>query len=155
MQLLMLVTQTEDDVELQSRSARSIALFIELCSSPTSTLKSNPSDKIVKNLCTFLCQDISKTPIFAKARLSTAGILTLEYNPARGLAVKESKESQIQSPEVLATKLVCRGAQSALEELAKRFGETLLASVPKLWSCMSESLLTIYASGSSSLSQLA
>lgn len=140
--------QTEDDADLQARSARSIALFIDICSSPTSTLRTNPSDKIVKNLCAFLCQDVSQTPIFSVAKSLSSELLTLEYQPARGLATKETKESNIVSEEVLATRLVYHGAQLALEELSRKFGATLLESVPKLWSCMSESILTTFASGS-------
>jgi TATA-binding protein-associated factor len=75
--------------------------------------------------------------------------LTLEKKPARGLALKEGKDVAVDSEEVIATKLVYRGAQLALSELAARFDVQLLDKVPKLWSCMSESLLSTYASGES------
>lgn len=73
--------------------------------------------------------------------------MSLEFNPARGLATKETKESLIQSDEVIASKLVYRGAQMALQELATRFGDDLLERVPKLWGCMSDSLLNVFVSG--------
>ncbi|KAL8276295.1 hypothetical protein RQP46_011323 [Phenoliferia psychrophenolica] len=139
--------KTEEDVDLQARSAKSIAAFIDICSAPGSTVRTNPSEKLVKNLCTFLCQDVSRTPIFAASKHLAKGILTLEYKPARGLATKEIAGSQIDSDEILSAKLVYRGAQLALSELAARFGPNLLERVPKLWSCMSEALLDIYASG--------
>lgn len=110
-------------------------------------MRSNPSDKLVKNLCTFLCQDVSRTPIFAASKDLKKGILTLEYRPARGVATKESKEASIDSEEVITARLVYRGAQLALSQLAARFGPELLNRVPKLWGCMSEALLSIYASG--------
>lgn len=136
-------------MNLQARSASAIATFIDICSSPASTLRTNPSDKIVKNLCTFLCQDVSRTPIFATSKSTSTGIFSLEFKPARGLAVKETKESLRVSDEAVAAKLVFRGAQLALSELADRFGENLLERVPKLWGCMSDALLTTFASGSS------
>ncbi|GAA5886029.1 hypothetical protein JCM5296_007067 [Sporobolomyces johnsonii] len=143
--------KAEDNVDLQARSARSIAAFIDLCSSPSSTLRANPSDKLIKNLCTFLCQDVSRTPIFASTKSSPAGILTLEYQPARGTAPtgKEAKETPQggDAEETAAAKLVFRGAQLALSELSQRFGAELLDRVPKLWSCMSDALLRVFASG--------
>ncbi|GAA5949726.1 hypothetical protein JCM21900_003274 [Sporobolomyces salmonicolor] len=143
--------KAEDNVDLQARSARSIAAFIDLCSSPSSTLRANPSDKLIKNLCTFLCQDVSRTPIFTSTKSSPAGILTLEYQPARGTAPtgKEAKEAPQggEAEETAAAKLVFRGAQLALSELSQRFGAELLGKVPKLWSCMSDALLRVFASG--------
>ena len=139
----------EDNLDLQARSARAIAALIDLCSSRTSGLRVNPSDKLVKNLCAFLCQDVSRTPIFAATKSSSAGILTLQYNPARGTAEKSAKDKavEVESDEVKAAKLVYRGAQLALSELAERFGPALLERVPKLWSCMADALLEVFASG--------
>lgn len=102
---------------------------------------------MIKNLCTFLCQDVSRTPIFASAKNKSNGILTLEYKPARGTVGKESKESTIISEEVATAKLVYRGAQLALSQLAERFGADLLERVPKLWNCMSDALVEIFGSG--------
>lgn len=141
---------------MQARSARSIAAFIDLNSinipvpEDGKPSKPRPSDKLVKNLCTFLCQDISRTPIFADSKNSKRGILTLEYKPARGLALKEIKEV-VESDDIIAARLVYRGAQLALSELALRFGSRLLDRVPKLWSCMSEVLLQVFSSGKSCL----
>lgn len=139
--------KAEEDVDLQARSANAIAAFIDICSAPDSPVRSNPSDKLVKNLCTFLCQDVSRTPIFAASKGLKKGILTLEYKPARGLATKDSKEASVESEDVVTARLVYRGAQLALSELAARFGPELLNRVPKLWSCMSETLLSVYESG--------
>ncbi|BGP14619.1 TATA-binding protein-associated factor mot1 [Rhodosporidiobolus nylandii] len=139
--------KAEDNIDLQARSARAIAALIDLCSSPTSTVRVNPSDKLVKNLCTFLCQDTSRTPIFASAKGSKAGLLTLEYNPARGTAEKTAKDAVVDTEDQVAAKLVYRGAQLALTELAERFGPELLERVPKLWSCMADALLAVFASG--------
>ncbi|GAA6037551.1 hypothetical protein NBRC10512_002557 [Rhodotorula toruloides] len=139
--------KTEDNVDLQTRSARSVAAFIDYCSSPASTIRVNPSPKLVGNLCAFLCQDETRTPIFASAKSSRAGILTLQYSPARGTAEKASKDALAETPEQTAAKLVFRGAQLALTELASRFGSELLDKVPKLWSCMADPLIEMYGSG--------
>ena len=138
--------KTEDNRELQARAAGSIAALIDLCSSPASPVRVNPSDKLVKNLCTFLCQDISRTPIFGASK-AQEGILTLVHKPARGLAAKEAKEAAAETDEVVAARLVSRGAQLALTELATRFGPALLDRVPKLWSCMADALLAVFGSG--------
>lgn len=142
-----LSVQSENNVDLQGRSARAIANLIESCSDPISPVRVNPSDKLIKNLCTFLCQDISKTPIFASSKSIDAGILSLLYKPARGLAGKDAKPVE-DSEEVAATKLVFRGAQLALSELAIKFESRLLERVPKLWGCMSDAIITTFASGS-------
>ncbi|GAA6004805.1 DNA-binding ATPase [Rhodotorula paludigena] len=140
--------KTEENLDLQARSAGAIAALIDFCSSPTSTLRVNPSDKLVKNLCTFLCQDTSRTPIFSATKATSAGILTLVYNPARGTAEKASAKeaAQVESEDEAAAKLVFRGAQLALSQLAARFGPELLDRVPKLWSCMADALLEVFAS---------
>lgn len=132
---------------MQARSANAIAAFIDICSAPDSPVRTNPSDKLVKNLCTFLCQDVSRTPIFAASKGLKKGILSLEYKPARGLATKETKETSVETEEVITARLVYRGAQLALSQLAARFGPALLDRVPKLWGCMSETLFEIFASG--------
>ncbi|SCV74101.1 BQ2448_6533 [Microbotryum intermedium] len=137
----------EEDPEIQARSASAIAAFIDLCSAPGSTIKANPSDKIVKNLCTFLCQDETRTPIFSDEMNAEQGILTLKYTPARGEAVKENKERDVESPEVATARVTFRGAQLALAQLSIRFGDLLLERVPRLWSGMSEGLLAAFASG--------
>jgi TATA-binding protein-associated factor len=140
--------QSEDNIDLQSRSAQAIANLIELCSAPDSSVRINPSDKLVNNLCAFLCQDVSKTPIFATSKLIDAGILSLRYKPARGLAGKVPK-IEVDSEEVVASKLVFRGAQLALTALAAKFESKLLERVPKLWGCMSDAIVSTFASGES------
>lgn len=122
--------------------------MIEICSAPDSPIRLNPSDKLVKNLCTFLCQDVTKTPIFATSKSIDAGILSLRYKPARGLAGKEIKALE-ESEQVVASRLVFRGAQLALSELATKFESKLLDQVPKLWGCMSDAISSTLDSSSS------
>jgi len=94
---------------------------------------------------------VTRTPIFASAKSSKSGILTLEYQPARGLAptAKEIKEKQQleDSEDHKTAKLVFRGAELALKELSARFDSSLIERVPKLWSCMTDALFDVFASG--------
>ncbi|KAM0788287.1 hypothetical protein ACM66B_001433 [Microbotryomycetes sp. NB124-2] len=145
--------KAEAYVDLQQRSAGAIAAFIELCTRPSSPVKTNPSDKLIKNLCTFLCQDVARTPIFAGSKGVKRGILTLMYNPARGEATKETKDKTTQElggGDNSAAKLVFRGAEFALARLSSLFGDDLLDRLPKLWSCMSDALFVTYSSGNTS-----
>jgi TATA-binding protein-associated factor len=121
-------------------------MFINICSSPRLSGRANPSDKIIKNLATFLCQDSTQTPVFAQQKSATAGILTLADKPARGVAAKDSKEEPVvESEEVIKARLVRRGAQLALAELSAQFGRELIERVPKLWSCMTEGLESTFS----------
>ncbi|GAA5975963.1 hypothetical protein JCM10908_005340 [Rhodotorula pacifica] len=138
----------EDNPDLQARAASAIAALIDLCTAPDTTMRVNPAPKLVGNLCAFLCQDVTLTPLFASAKASSAGVLSLAKDPARGAAEKSSKGKQETVNEAdEATKLVYRGAQQALAALARRFGESLLTRVPKLWSCMADPLLQTYGQG--------
>ncbi|KAM0754707.1 hypothetical protein T439DRAFT_368083, partial [Meredithblackwellia eburnea MCA 4105] len=141
--------KSEEDPDLQARSARSIAAFIDLCSSPSTTLKSNPTDKLIKNLCTFLCQDTTRTAVFSTGRTINAHFISLVNKPARGLVTKEQLATPAESEDVRTAKLVYRGAMQALGELADRFGADLIDRLPKLWNCMSDALLALYSSSDS------
>ncbi len=76
--------QSEENVDLQTCSA-----FITFGSKvPTLT---QPPGKIVKNLCTFLCQDIDQTPMFAFNKHIEAGILSSK-------SIKEIENSRTSKP---------------------------------------------------------
>jgi TATA-binding protein-associated factor len=136
---------------LQARFARSVASFIAFCSSPHSPVKSNPTDKIIKNLSTFVCQDSTQTPIFATAKVTLDGILTLreQQDAAAVIAASTGKAKEalvIESEEVVQARITSRGAKLAFAELARTFGERLADEVPKLWSCMTVALSDTFAS---------
>ncbi|TKY89152.1 hypothetical protein EX895_001683 [Sporisorium graminicola] len=136
----------EENVDLQVRSARSVAKLIEYCVSPAA--KSNPSDKIVKNLCAFVCQDTTRVAIFAASKNAREGILSMN-EPAvapRGPGRASAKDEPVESEEVIQGKLIRRGAAAALAQLADLFGEKLFDAVPMLWQCMSNSLLSTFGS---------
>ena len=136
----------EENLDLQTRSARSVAKLIEYCVSPAA--RSNPSDKIVKNLCAFVCQDTTRVAIFAASKNVREGILSMN-EPAlvsKGPGRSSTKDELVESEEVLQGKLIRRGAAVALAQLADLFGERLFDAVPMLWQCMSSALLRTFGS---------
>jgi len=48
------------------------------------------------------------------------------------------------SPEVQKSRLIRRGAQAALSEIAAEFGEKLFDTLPILWEIMAQSLIDAY-----------
>ncbi|SPO28928.1 related to MOT1 - transcriptional accessory protein [Ustilago trichophora] len=136
----------EENLDLQTRSARSVAKLIEYCVSPSA--KSNPSDKIVKNLCAFVCQDTTRVAIFVNSRNAREGILSMNEPAvvAKGPGRTSAKDETVESEEVLQGKLIRRGAAAALAQLADLFGERLFDVVPMLWQCMSSALLRTFGS---------
>lgn len=136
----------EENLDLQTRSARSVAKLIEYCVS--SATKSNPSDKIVKNLCAFVCQDTTRVAIFANSKNEREGILSMNEPAvvAKGPGRTSTKDEGVESEEVLQGKLIRRGAAAALAQLADLFGEKLFEVVPMLWQCMSSALLSTFGS---------
>ncbi|PLW56210.1 hypothetical protein PCANC_02036 [Puccinia coronata f. sp. avenae] len=141
--------KNETVLELQTRSANSLASFVDICTSPESPVKNDPTDKIIRNLATYLCQDESQTPTFAKSKGNKVGIFSAEDSGIRpptksGSIVRDNSESDSASSQA---KLLRRGAELALSSLAARFGDSLIDRIPKLWQCMSEPLLTLFSSG--------
>jgi len=49
----------EENVDLQGRAARLIAAFASFQAVFNGGAGSNPTEKVVKNLCTVICQDVS------------------------------------------------------------------------------------------------
>jgi len=136
-------------VQLQERSAAALARFINYASSSDSGLRANPSDKLVKNLCTFVCQDTTQTPIFIHFKDTSKGILSLPDRPVPGEKIGSVKGITVptESDESLRNKRIRRGAESALNKLCLQVGGRIFDQLPRLWSCMSETLLSMYSTG--------
>jgi TATA-binding protein-associated factor len=130
--------QKEEIFVLQSRSATSVAALIDLCSSPGHT-GANPSDKVVKNLFTFLCQDTVINPIF---KPTSEGILSLTDDKPKK-AVKAGAEVD-ETEEQISMRIMRRGALAAFEKMAARFGADLVDRVPKFWAEISSPLTTAF-----------
>ncbi|EMD34416.1 hypothetical protein CERSUDRAFT_117290 [Gelatoporia subvermispora B] len=131
--------KTEENVDLQKRSAVAVAAFVEFCVKRDLT---QPPDKIVKNLCTFLCQDVGQTPTFSYAKKHLGGILSFSKLASEGSQPPPSAEDAAKA------RLSRRGARLAFEELSVKFGPRLLDVVPKMWHSMAGGLLSACATDS-------
>lgn len=125
-----------------------MSAFISSC---TSLKVFSPPEKIVKNLCTFLCQDVDETPAFALVMQQEKGIITVksilssDSNSANGRG-KGSRPEPL-SEESTKAKVSRRGAELAFQQLSREFGEKLFDLVPKIWEFMAGGLLNAFASG--------
>ncbi|CAG8553691.1 13638_t:CDS:10, partial [Dentiscutata heterogama] len=135
--------KTEKNIGLQQRSAATLASLVELCASEDGSTRVNPNDKIVKNLCTFLCSDPTTTPEL-QANRAKEGILSLQKakEPDKG---SSNNDSQHDDEELKSQKLIRRGAETALRQFSIQFGSRLFDIVPRLWACVHSSLSTVFA----------
>jgi TATA-binding protein-associated factor len=107
----------------------------------------------VKNLCTFLCQDVEQTPTFAYTRQRTDGILSLHtVNPLSQQSSKENgkqkdKQDVGKPSETAKARLSRRGARLAFDQLAVKFGPQLLEIIPSMWQSMAGGLVSAFQSG--------
>ncbi|KAK2467010.1 hypothetical protein APHAL10511_001268 [Amanita phalloides] len=139
--------KTEENVDIQTRSATAVASFIEFCLLHN---LSQPPDKIVKNLCTFLCQDDEQTPTFAYTRNHKDGILT--YQNLVSVSSKSDKDDGKEKDKTNrqrlddsgTARLARRGAGLAFEQLSSRFGPRLLDVIPTMWQSMAGGLLSAF-----------
>ncbi|KAG5646696.1 hypothetical protein DXG03_002686 [Asterophora parasitica] len=141
--------KNEENIDLQTRSAVAVSSFIEFCANHN---LAQPPDKIVKNLCTFLCQDVEKTPTFAYTRKFTAGILSFQEPsgpaaPPNGKSAGKEKEKDKKAevkPDDTNSKahLARRGAGLAFDQLSAKFGPHLLTVIPNMWQSMAGGLLS-------------
>ncbi|GMK58346.1 hypothetical protein CspeluHIS016_0503780 [Cutaneotrichosporon spelunceum] len=127
----------EESELLQSRAAESVGALIAFCCSPHFTLPVNPTDKVLKNLFTFLNSDVSVTPVFST---DAGGILSLKDAPAQQQTKKGAVVAAEETEEQIAARIMRRGSLSALGAVARRFGSSLFTSVPKFWEGISAAL---------------
>ncbi|KAG6911440.1 hypothetical protein DXG01_014514 [Tephrocybe rancida] len=136
--------KNEENLDLQTRSAVAVSSFIEFC---TTHNISQPPDKIVKNLCTFLCQDVERTPTFAYTRTFTDGVLSFQSSSltvSNGKPPDKEKEKDKQEgkDDVIKAQLSRRGAGLAFDQLSATFGPRLLVVIPSMWQSMAGGLLS-------------
>ncbi|KAK0210306.1 SNF2 superfamily chromatin remodeling protein [Desarmillaria ectypa] len=139
--------KNEENVDLQTRSAVAVASFIEFC---VNHQIAQPPDKIVKNLCTFLCQDTAQTPAFAFTRKLLDGVLSFSFGTNDPIPAKNGKGSTKNKPngapctEDPKAQLSRRGAQLAFDQLSRKFGNKLLVVIPNMWQSMAGGLLSAF-----------
>ncbi len=126
---LMDSIKLEENEQLQQSSARTLARLLELCQSRTPC----PNNKILKNVCTFLCADPEVTPKIIPTELD--GILMLMQQQRLADKTAASKRSQVDSDQISARALEVqrRGAVLVLKAVAIHFGTEMPSKVPYLW----------------------
>lgn len=128
----------EESLELQQRSARTLTDLISLCE--RSNTRVNPNDKVIKNLCTFLCSDTTVTPVLEDNQVKS-GILSI-HKEETGKASAATKDTL--TPEQKEAQLMKRGAEIALRELCDTFDDRVFEIVPKLKECVSQKVMQIF-----------
>lgn len=139
---VMNAIKNEENLDLQTRSAVAVSSFVDFCALHGLT---QPPDKIVKNLCTFLCQDVEQTPTFAYHRKHLSGILSFR-SPSKVAENGVSEEEKAENRE--RARLSRRGARLAFVKLSTKFGEKLLGTIPKMWQSMVGGILSACATDS-------
>lgn len=119
----------EENPQLQVRVAASVARLVTMF---LDAGKTGASDKVIKNLCSFLCVDTSEVPEFHPNQQFTDKILSLRKEEAK----TDPADIIAHQKEVKAARIKRLGAKTALENLARLFGADLFAKLPKLKECM-------------------
>lgn len=135
---LMDSVKTEENVELQKRSAAGVVALVQLL---VSSNRRVVVDKVVGNLVNFYCQDAAETPDFQFNKAIENGMLSLRKdedvtdhaNPAK--FAQDAKDARIKR----------RGAREALEQMASSFGSRLFDNVPVLRSSIEAPLQEAFA----------
>jgi len=140
----------EHNESYQKRSACCISKLIGMNIESGKMLVAN--EKIVKNLCTFLCSDSREVRLIDNEK-DVSDLITMEIlqNPAEEhnthnnkkkkvnidsatmAVVDENNKEEKDEAENLAKSIIRRGANMALEELCKGFGSELFEKIPKIW----------------------
>jgi TATA-binding protein-associated factor len=128
----------EENIELQKRSAASIAGLIELFSISG---RHGPVEKVVSNLAKFCCVDTSETPEFAPNSNLTTAILSLRKEEDR----RDHPDAEKFAREAKEARIMRRGAKEALERLSSLLGANLLEKVPTLKAVMLDPIQKVFA----------
>lgn len=114
--------KTEENFDLQKRSATSISFLIDHYATAE---KRGPVDKVIANLMKFYCMDTSETPEFYPNAKFTTLVLSLRKEEDR----KDPVDAINYEMEVKAARITRRGAKEALDQLSRQFGAGLLTSI--------------------------
>ncbi|KAG1060361.1 hypothetical protein G6F42_028002 [Rhizopus arrhizus] len=137
----------EENLELQERSAATLTDLIALCERSQS--RANPNDKIVKNLCTFLCSDTTVTPVLEENQ-TKLGILSIQKEETGGKAgaAAAANAKEVLTQEQKDAQLMKRGAEISLRKLCDTFGDRVFEIVPKLMQCISQKVIETFPENS-------
>lgn len=133
---LMDSVKEEENFDMQKRAANAVAILVDRCSIAG---KAGASDKMIKNLCAFLCVDTSEVPEFHHHEKLDTVILSLHKEEDR----RDPKDVILYQREIRKARTKRRGAKTTLENLADMFGAQLFTKVPKLRECMINPLIAL------------
>merc|ERR1712155_66732 len=96
---VMEALKRQSSEDIQKTTARSLARILRSCS----VRESSPNDKVVKNLCAFVCSNPEVTPVVSLAHIQgqvhpTHGVLTLFYNERRAEQATSAKPRRGKKP---------------------------------------------------------
>ncbi|KAL8808389.1 MAG: hypothetical protein Q9200_004303 [Gallowayella weberi] len=120
---LMDSIKSEENLELQKRSAASVASLITYYASSG---KRGPADKVIANLMKFYCIDTSETPEFSVNASLSDSVLSLRKEEDR----KDHADAIKYEMEAKAARIQRRGAKEALDRLNTTFGPELFNKAP-------------------------
>ena len=120
---LMDSLKSEDNGDLQKRSARSIASLMDHYAHAQ---RRGPADKIIGNLVKFYCIDTSETPEFRPNALLQDSVLSLRKEEDR----KDHVDAVKYEMEARAARVTRRGAKEAFDQLTNLFGRDLFINAP-------------------------
>lgn len=130
--------KTEDNLELQIRSADTIARLVQLF---TEKGRKGPADKVVANLVKFSCVEVAETPEFPVHASKTDCVLSMQKEEDR----VDHPDAAKWAREAKAARVTRRGAKEALEVLSRTYGAKLLDTVPSLRTFMEQPLVKAFA----------
>ena len=130
---LMESIKQEETTILQEKSASSVS---HLVSELIKAGKLGAADKIVKNLCSYLCVDTSEVPEVEHNKAFVDNILSLRKEEAK----TDPADIAAHEKAVHEARIKRQGAMFALKLLIESFGKDLFVKLPKLKSLMLDSL---------------
>jgi hypothetical protein len=110
--------QNEGSVDLQTRSAVAVGSFVKFCVNHNLM---QPPDKIVKNLCTSLCQDAEQTPTFSYTTTILNGIISFQGSETAvtlAESAKNDKTSAAETRDTTKSRITRRVSALAFVELS-------------------------------------
>lgn len=141
---LMDSIKSEETVLLQQRSAVAISYLIDELSKVG---KNGAADKIVKNLCAFICVDTSEVPEFIHHAKVQDAILSLKREEAKTDPADIAAHEQA----VHEAKIKRHGALLAMDEIIANYGDNFFEKLPKLNDILFSPLKALEDAGSETI----
>ena len=149
---LMNSVQTENNKQLQKISAIAVANMLHM--NILEGAKAGTNDKIIRNICVYLCSNPELVPslndcgtgIFTILRLKALKLppkkrkKKLEVDEAAIEIVSEAEKTQANEQELETKRILHRGAEMVLETLCNLFKTNIFSQIPSLRAIVSDAL---------------